>query len=211
MDPFIGQIMQVGFRYAPVNWLLCNGTVMQVNQNQALFALLGNTFGGNGQTTFALPDARGRVFLGTGSGPGLTPRNPGANGGLEQASLSVQQLPVHNHTATFSQTTSAAFSGQLTALSGLDNATEVAAPENGAFLGTISDPDTSPKFYVPASHANDPGVTAVNLAGVSGQVGSISGGVVVNNAGASAPVSMMQPFLAVTTIIAAVGVWPEQP
>ena len=83
MDPFIGQILHVGFRYAPVNWLLCNGATMQISQNNALFALLGNTFGGNGTSTFALPDAQGRAFVGTGQGPGLTPRLPGAKGGYE--------------------------------------------------------------------------------------------------------------------------------
>jgi microcystin-dependent protein len=77
MDPFIGQIMQVGFRYAPVNWLTCNGAPLQISQNQALYALLGNTFGGTQNSTFCLPDARGRTFIGTGSGPGLTPRLPG--------------------------------------------------------------------------------------------------------------------------------------
>ncbi|UYY77083.1 phage tail protein [Sphingomonas sp. R1] len=211
MDPFIGQIMQVGFHYAPVNWLLCNGTVMQVTQNQALFALLGNAFGGNGSTQFALPDARGRVLIGSGNGPGLTPRQDGQSGGVEQYSLTLAQLPQHNHSASFAPSSGASFTGALTAISGLDFNHQVSAPESGAYLGTPSDADTTPTLYVPAANTSLPGAQQVPLAGVSGTVGGIQGTVTVNNAGASQPISVLQPFVAVTTIIAAVGVWPERP
>ncbi|WP_010545312.1 phage tail protein [Sphingomonas elodea] len=211
MDPFIGQIMQVGFRYAPVNWLNCNGTVMQINQNQALFALLGNSFGGNGTSNYALPDARGRVLMGAGAGPGLTPRNVGAAGGVEQQSLTLAQLPMHNHTASFTATSAPTFTGRLTAISGVAYADEVKEPQAGAYLGTVQEPDTTPTIYVPADKAAQPGAQPVPLAGVSGSISGVQGTVTVNPAGTSQPVPVLQPFVAVTTIIAAVGVWPEQP
>jgi microcystin-dependent protein len=97
-DPFLGQIMCAGFDFAPRGWAELNGQLLSIAQNTALFALLGTQYGGNGQTTFALPDMRGRVLMHAGSGPGLTPRNQGEHGGAEQVTLSSAQLPAHNHT-----------------------------------------------------------------------------------------------------------------
>jgi len=97
-DPYLGQIMCGAFNFAPKGWAELNGQLLSIAQNTALFALLGTQYGGNGQTTFALPDMRGRVLLHAGSGPGLTPRSQGENGGTEQLTLSSGQLPAHNHT-----------------------------------------------------------------------------------------------------------------
>lgn len=213
MDPFIGQIMQVGFRYAPVNWMVCDGATLQINQYNALYALLGTTFGGDGRTTFGLPDARGRTFIGTGAGanPPLTLRKPGDKGGHEATALSLAQLPTHNHTATFTTAGNPTFHGELTALKGALTSQEDASPEAGSYLGTVQDTDTAPVLYVPAANASLPGIVAVPLAGVGGSVSGIGGSVTVSANGASAPVSVMPPFLAVTTIIATVGIWPENP
>jgi microcystin-dependent protein len=211
MDPFIGQILHVGFRYAPVNWLLCNGATMQISQNNALFALLGNTFGGNGTSTFALPDAQGRAFVGTGQGPGLTPRLPGAKGGYETVSLNTAQLPMHNHGATLTMTGNPTVQGTLAALAGATVPNESAAPQDGSYLGTVQDPDAAPVLYVPAAKASQPGIVPVALAGIGGTVTGIGGTVIVQPNGSSAPVGVMPPFLAVTTIIASVGIWPENP
>ena len=82
-DPLLGEIMQVGFNFAPRGWALCNGQLLPISSNTALFSLLGTTYGGDGRTTFALPDLRGRVSLHPGSGPGLTPRNLGQKAGAE--------------------------------------------------------------------------------------------------------------------------------
>ncbi|MDN4633255.1 tail fiber protein [Sphingomonas sp. PsM26] len=211
MDPFIGQIMQVGFRYAPVNWLTCNGAPLQISQNQALYALLGNTFGGTQNSTFCLPDARGRTFIGTGSGPGLTPHLPGGAGGVEGVALSISQLPMHTHNATFTPTSNGAFHGTLTAVAGVPAAQEIAIPTDGCFLGSAAETDTQPVLYVPAASATQPGAVPVSLSGVQGSVTGGGGAVTVASAGASAPTATMPPFLAVTTIIACVGIWPEQP
>jgi microcystin-dependent protein len=99
MEPFIGQIMPVGFNFAPRGWSLCDGQLLAISQNTALFSLLGTTFGGDGRTTFALPDLRGRAAVHVGTGPGLTPRRWGERSGTEVNYLNVTQLPSHNHAA----------------------------------------------------------------------------------------------------------------
>ena len=89
----------VGFNFAPRGYAPCDGQLMSISSNQALFALLGTTYGGNGQTTFALPDMRGRMPVHRGQGPGLTPRTEGELGGSEVVTLSTNQMPAHTHTA----------------------------------------------------------------------------------------------------------------
>lgn len=96
-DPFLGQIMCAAFNFAPRGWAELNGQLLPISQNTALFALLGTQYGGNGQTTFALPDMRGRVLVHAGQGPGLTLREQGESDGAEQVTLSSAQLPAHNH------------------------------------------------------------------------------------------------------------------
>lgn len=99
-DPFLGQIMCAGFNFAPRGWAELNGQLLPISQNTALFALLGTQYGGNGQTTFALPDMRGRVLIHAGQGPGLTLRDQGEASGSEQVTLNNAQLPAHTHTVT---------------------------------------------------------------------------------------------------------------
>ncbi len=96
--PYIGEIRMVGFNFAPQGWALCNGQLLAIAQNDALFNLIGTTYGGDGQTTFALPDLQGRIPLHMGSGPALTPRTIGQVGGSENVTLTTNQLPAHAHT-----------------------------------------------------------------------------------------------------------------
>jgi microcystin-dependent protein len=92
-EPFLSEIRIMSFNFAPKGWALANGQTLPINQNQALFSLLGTTYGGNGQTTFALPDLRGRVPIHEGSGHTL-----GERGGSEAVTINIQSLPTHNHT-----------------------------------------------------------------------------------------------------------------
>jgi microcystin-dependent protein len=101
-DPFIGEIRLFGFNFAPVNWAFCNGQLLPINQNVALFSLLGTFYGGNGTNNFALPDLRSRVPLGMGQGTGLSDYNIGQTGGAETVTLAVTQLPSHNHSVNAS-------------------------------------------------------------------------------------------------------------
>jgi microcystin-dependent protein len=98
-DPFIGEIALVPYNFPPRGWAFCDGQIMSIAQNTALFSLLGTTYGGNGQTTFALPDLRGRVpiHVGGGQGPGLSAYVLGEVGGAESVTLLMAQMPAHGH------------------------------------------------------------------------------------------------------------------
>lgn len=96
-EPFIGQLMLVPYNFAPRGWAFCNGQILSIAQNTALFSLLGTTFGGNGQTTFALPDLRGRTALSAGQGPGLSNYSLGEVAGQEAVTLLSSQMPAHTH------------------------------------------------------------------------------------------------------------------
>src|SRR3982074_103263 len=97
MDGYIGEIRMFAGNFAPRNWATCDGQLLAIAQNTALFSILGTTYGGNGQTTFALPDLRGRGPTHAGQGPGLTNHVLGETGGAENVTLTVGQIPVHNH------------------------------------------------------------------------------------------------------------------
>jgi len=101
-EPFIGEIRLFASWYAPRGWAFCNGQLLQISQYSALFSLLGTNYGGDGRTTFALPDLRGRVPIHAGSGPGLSSRNLGQKGGQESVALAVAQMPAHTHQAVAS-------------------------------------------------------------------------------------------------------------
>jgi microcystin-dependent protein len=96
-EPFLGQIIMTGFNWPPRGWALCDGQIMSIAQNTALFSLLGTTYGGDGRVTFALPDLRGRASLHQGQGPGLTNRTIGEVSGEESVTLIVNQTPAHSH------------------------------------------------------------------------------------------------------------------
>lgn len=125
-DPFLAQITMFGGNFAPRSWAMCDGQLLAISQNTALFSLLGTTYGGDGRTTFGLPDMRGRVPMHPGSGPGLTPRKLGQKFGVESVTLTAAQMPAHNHNVQASK--------------GAGNATSPAgnllasAPENKQYL-----------------------------------------------------------------------------
>lgn len=122
-DPFIGEIRLFGFNYNPRNWLLCDGSLLPINQYNALFSILGTNFGGNGQTNFQLPDLRGRAVIGAGQGNGLSPQSLGQVGGQPSVVLTTAQIPSHNHVLN---------SGTLSAPNPPQN---VASPSPQAMLG----------------------------------------------------------------------------
>ena len=98
-SPFLGQLMPVSFGFAPKGWALCDGQQMSISQNQALFSLLGTTYGGNGQTTFALPNLQGRVPISSGQGSGSN-FTIGQTGGAETHTVSLSEMPAHSHSVT---------------------------------------------------------------------------------------------------------------
>jgi len=100
MEEYIGIIKLFAGNFAPQGWALCNGQILSIAQNTALFSILGTTYGGNGQTTFALPDLRSRVPIGTGQGPGLSGYQWGQVSGNETTTMTISNMPMHNHIMT---------------------------------------------------------------------------------------------------------------
>ncbi len=96
-EPFVGEIRMFAGNFAPRGWAFCDGQLLAVSQNDALFSLLGTIYGGDGRTTYGLPDLRDRIPIHAGTGPGLSPRRLGSKGGQEKVTLTVNQLPSHRH------------------------------------------------------------------------------------------------------------------
>jgi len=206
-EPFLGEIRWVGFTFAPIGWALCDGQLLSIAQNTALFALLGTTYGGNGQSTFALPDMRGRVPLHPGTGPGLTQRVAGEAGGQESVTLTTAALPSHSHSIQSHTHPIPSLSVDVKASS----AAAVSASPAGNVLATATAGSGAAKkvteiynagaanvSLAPGSAATAPGVTG----GGSGSTTASGGGGAHEN---------MQPFLGVTCIIATQGIFPTRP
>lgn len=100
--PYIGEIVIVPYNFAPRGFAFCNGQILPISQNTALFSLLGTTYGGNGTTNFALPNLQGRTPIGSGQGPGLSDRILGESAGEENVTLLSQEMPAHNHSLSVS-------------------------------------------------------------------------------------------------------------
>ena len=196
-EAFIGQITAFGFNFAPRSWGFCSGQLVAISQNTALFSLIGTNFGGDGRTTFALPDLRGRMPMSFGHGSGLSSRNLGVRGGQEQEQLTNAQLPSHSHTATFTATTTSVNVMASTAAATKD------APEAGDYLATANAAGRAANIYVPAA---DAGTTAA-LGGVTFTEG---GQVTVDPDGGSQSFPVMNPFLAVNFCIALQGIFPSR-
>ena len=136
-EPFLGEIRIFGFNFPPRGWALCNGQIISIAQNTALFSLLGISFGGNGQTTFGLPNLQSRVPVHFGQGPGLSNYIIGQQGGSETVTLTTQEMPAHNHPAGANSggATATRPSGAVPAGGGAYAATSDGTVMNNAFIG----------------------------------------------------------------------------
>jgi microcystin-dependent protein len=184
-DPFIGEIRIFAGNFAPQGWLPCDGRLLAISQNNALFSLLGTTYGGNGQTTFGLPDLRGRVVVSFGQAPGRANYAQGETGGQENLTLSVNQLPSHTHTATVAVAVNAAVPR------GPSTATSPA--------GAVPGPTTSPSYV-----AAPDGSTKMNA-------GMVTVGVTNAAVGSGALIPTLPPFQVINYIIATQGIFPSRP
>lgn len=180
MDPFLGEIKLFAGNFAPRSWAYCDGQLLPISQYSALFSILGTTYGGDGRTTFALPDLRGRVPVGPRNGPGLSTYREGQKGGREDITLTINELPNHTHSAT------ATTDIHVNDTGGEDD------PE-GNFLG-----GGGPAVYSSSTNGNklnDAAATTVTTVG---------------STGGQRPYNNLQPFLAVNYIIALQGVFPSR-
>jgi len=166
MDPFLGEIRMFGGNFAPQGWATCDGQILPIAQNTALFSLLGTTYGGNGQTTFALPDLRGRLPVHIGGGLTI-----GQADGSETVISTTTNLPAHTHAA------------------------------NAASAATTLSPAS--QYW-----AADPGANVAPYAAAPD--GRVMSGTAIGAQGGSQPHANMQPFLAVTFIIALEGIYPSR-
>jgi microcystin-dependent protein len=133
-EPFLSEIRLMSFDFAPKGWAMCNGQLLPINQNQALFALLGTTYGGNGQTTFALPDLRGRVPMHVGDGHTL-----GEQGGEQAHTLTIPELPAHRHGVNASSSaTGGTSSPNGNYLGGGNNVYGTGGPRTTMLPGTVT-------------------------------------------------------------------------
>ena len=174
MNPFIGEVRPFGGNYAPLNWALCDGSLHPISQYPALFAVIGKAFGGDGISTFGLPNLMDRVPLGAGQGPGLQAYAPGAQVGVTTWTLTASDTPPHTHT-----------------LEANFNNGDIKAPEAGAAIAK-SAPGSA---YVPNTNQ---GLAPMDTSSVS----PFNGG--------GGPHNNLQPYLAVTYIIATAGVTPPR-
>ncbi|MES2945424.1 MAG: tail fiber protein [Pseudomonadota bacterium] len=221
MEAFMGTILPVGFSYPPRGWAFCNGQLMSIAQNSALFALLGTTYGGDGQTTFGLPDLRGRVVVGSqGAGPGISNVQPGEMSGTNNVTvlangntvinLTAANLPAHTHPATLS------LSG-LTATTAVDVSTGATGSVNVAAGNTLSQATSGPSSAAIFTSAP---VAPVALGGVNTTItGSGTVTVEANTGGGQAAIgavttqatiSVMQPYTGINYIIALEGIFPSR-
>lgn len=160
MEPYLGQIAVFGFNFCPRDWARADGALLPIAQYQALFSLLGTTYGGDGRTTFGLPDLRGRTVVGTGQGPGLLSIGQGDRGGQAQVTLTPAQMPQHSHAlvASTAPATHAAPDGRL--LAATQNAGAYAAA--GGATATLAPTSVAPQGGSQPFSVRDPylGMTA---------------------------------------------------
>ena len=201
-NPTIGEIAMFAGNFPPRGWAFCNGQLLSIADNQALFSIIGTIYGGDGRSTVGLPDLRGRapIHSGDGSqGPGLSPRRLGVRGGEENHTLVLQEMPSHNHL-----TTNTAATDQHVLLSTSAAVNEV--PSEGDLPAVANFPpssglaNTNVKSFGP------------HIAGstVNGQTLSGNAGLTVLNNGGSRSHNNMQPFLAINYIIALTGTYPSR-
>lgn len=181
--PFVGEIRIFAGSFAPAGWMFCNGQLLPISENETLFHLIGTTYGGDGQSTFALPDLRGRVPIHMGTYAGAITYQIGEMGGTESETLTIQQIPSHSHAAT----------GKITIPVRGDSVGHLVSPINNAIAVS-----PNKKFFSKTGSAS--GIMAPLDLGNS----------TVMTSGGSQPHENMQPFIAVHYIISLYGVFPSQ-
>lgn len=191
MEGTIATVTQFGANWAPRTWSLCAGQLLAISSNTSLFSIIGTMYGGDGRTTFALPDLRGRCALGTGAGPGLTPRAAGQHFGTETVTLTSLNLPSHNHAVIVQS------AGHVAVPVNTDTGSaDEASPGAGVLTNSGGDVYAS----APTANAMYSG-SPMPVAGLQVETGLMGGNQSFNN---------MQPSLAISYIICTQGIFPSR-
>jgi microcystin-dependent protein len=190
-QPFMGQIQAFGFPFNIVGWVPCDGRLLSIAENTALFTLVGTTYGGDGQSTFGVPDLRGRVPIGMGNGQGLSPRTIGQFAGTESVTLLQSQMPTHSHVLT-------ATGGNFMVSS--QNGTAPAPSTTANTIGAAHDP------------ANNNTNNAYNniLPDITLNTGAGSASATISVSGGSQPVENLEPFLVINYSLCTEGIFPSR-
>lgn len=181
-EAYIGSLVLFAGNFAPRNWAFCDGSLLNISQNTALFSILGTTYGGNGTTTFALPDLRGRVAVHANNGqagPGSAAVQLGERAGNNNVTLNTTQLPAHTHGQQF-------------------------------MSGAATTPTPAAGMSLAQANGSVPGSGDTTTTNIYGSSGSPVAGGQTSPAGASQPVSVMQPYLGINYIICLYGLYPSR-
>ena len=208
-DPLLGEISMFAGNFAPRGWAFCDGQLLPISSNQALFSLLGTTYGGDGRTTFALPDLRGRTPIGSRRGPGLSNYGEGMRGGQEVHVLDQLEMPSHSHAAAATSSSQGTANIDAKAILHADSTGATNDP-NGKFIAKIDNvgPNQVNAFGSTADiQMNENAVTVTGTVDLSSIPTPI---ITVGNTGGSQAHNNMQPYLAINYIIALVGVFPSR-
>lgn len=190
-NAYIGELMLVGFNFCPRNFAAAQGQLLSINSNQALFSLLGTTYGGDGRTTFGLPDLRGRSPVGIGTGPGLQNVKQGQRGGTQAQVLSQAQMPSHTHTATTAVTSDVKLRGAASAADKRTPAGNVSALTAAGTFAYNAGPATA-----------DMGASAIQS--------NVTATTTISPAGASQAFDNRDPYLGMLWCIATQGIFPPR-
>lgn len=186
-NPLLGEIMWVGFNFCPRGWSEANGQLLPISSNQALFSLYGTIYGGDGRTTFALPDLRGRMPMHAGQGPGLTDRRQGQRAGAESVTLTAAQMPSHNH--------------GLSSASGTLHASKLAGETPSADGAMLADGQRAAVYAPAPASAADVVDMAAESVSVSGSTDSTGGNQTHPN---------MPPYVVLKACVAIQGIFPSR-
>jgi microcystin-dependent protein len=189
-ESLTGEIQVFGFNFPPYGWSLCNGNIYPISQNSALFALLGATYGGNGSSTFAIPDLRSRVAINQGQGPGLSYRELGERAGTESHTMTYSEMPIHTHVLSGGGTTFMASSQPATQPAPSNTVNTIAAFNDPAFAAINN-----------VYNGVTPDVALNGFSNLSGTIGVTGNG---------QSFSMMQPTLGLNYSICLYGVFPAR-
>ena len=204
-DPHLGEIMLFAGNFAPAKWAFCNGQLLPIAQNQALFSVLGTTYGGDGKVNFALPDLRGRAPIGMGHGPGLSNYPQGKHGGVENVTLLSTQMPVHTH-----QLSGVTFKVKNAGYVDIPVNTEEGEGNSIFPTNILAAGDSSATTPKPFTNLPFDGKYSGNGIPVQGMQIEISGGQ-IGSAGGSQPLAVVQPYLGMNYCIALEGLYPPRP